>query len=301
MHDAQRRGTLLGIAAILIWSCTIAVSRSLAESIGAMRAASLMFLGGGALGCAWIAATGRGIGRLRRLPTAYVLGCGSLFVTYMACLYLAIGLSVSRQQTLEVALVNYLWPALTLVLATVLLGLRPGPAFGPGVLLGLAGATLAPLRPGEYSPAALRETLAAHPAPYLFAVAAAALWALYSTLSRKLAAAAEDSGVPLFALAAGAVLGGMAWIHPEPCRWTPRAAGELAFMALLPSLVAYAAWDTGMRRGHVPTIAAMAYFTPLLSTLFSSLYLHVAVGPNVWAGCGLIVMGAWLCQRSAGD
>jgi drug/metabolite transporter (DMT)-like permease len=45
-------------------------------------------------------------------------------------------------------------------------------------------------------------------------------------------------------------------------------------------------------------VAALSYFTPLLSTLISSAYLRVALGWNVWVACALVIAGAFVCQRS---
>jgi drug/metabolite transporter (DMT)-like permease len=298
--------TVMGLVAIVFWSATIAVSRSLAEQIGALTAGACMWLAGGILGCLYAGLIRCNLGCMIRLPRAYLLGCGACFVAYMVCLYLAIGLAANRQQTLEVGILNYLWPSLTLVLAVPILGVRVRPAFWAGVALALAGAALAPLRPEEYSAAALAEYLRSNPAPYLLAAAAGLLWALYSCFSRRWGAEAEGGAVPLFALAAGAVLGVLALAMPAldqgslvgPRQWSPVVAGELAFMALFPVLVAYAFWDAAMRRGRVPFVAACSYAIPLVSTVISSVYLSVVPAPTLWIACGLVIVGALLCQRS---
>ena len=292
------RSTMMGIVALLVWSATIAVSRSLAEAVGSLRAGALMFGVAGLLGCARSALMGRKLGHLLRLSPAYLLGCGGLFVAYMVCLYGAIGLAADRQQTLEVGLINYLWPGLTLVFSVPLLGTRVRAPFFLGVVVALLGATLAPLGGADYSLDHLSENLLHHPAPYLLALGAAVTWALYSTLSRRWAADAEAGAVPLFALAAGAVLGLLHLAFPEPVQWTPRAVAELIYMAVFPSLIAYAFWDTAVRRGNLTLIASLAYAVPLASTLVSCLYLQVPLGWNLLLSCGLIMGGAWMCETS---
>lgn len=288
----------MGVAAILIWSFNVGVARSLSESVGAMTSGALMFLLAGALGCLYAAIVEKRFKQMLRLPLRYLLGCGSIFAAYVFCLFLAIGLSATRQQTIEVAILNYLWPALTLVLAVPLLGTRVGAAFPLGVVLALGGAALAPLNLREWSASALVDNLRSHPAPYVLATCAAVLWSLYSNLSRKWAGDVEGGAVPFFSLGAGvALLGGRAWVS-EPAHWSPRALGELLFMALLPSLLAYSMWDRAVRRGNVTLVVALSYGIPVISTLVSSLYLSVSVAWNVWAASGLIVGGAVLCQRS---
>ena len=296
--QGHARDTALGVVAILIWSSNIAVSRSVAEKLGAITAASCMLIAGGVLGCAW---EGLGRGRLRSmltLPRAYLLSCGSTFVAYMACLYLAIGMARSRQQTLEVGMLNYLWPALTLVFSVPLLGVRVRWAFGLGVSLALAGGTIAPLRPGEWSAAAMLGNVVNDPWPYSLALAAAVLWALYSNFSRRYGDPARGGAVPLFVVASGVAL---AMIRPfvhETSTWSIHAIAELAFMAVFPTLLAYSLWDRAVRRGNVTLIAALSYLIPVLATLLGSLYLQVPVGWNVWAACAMIVAGAVVCERT---
>jgi drug/metabolite transporter (DMT)-like permease len=297
--ETRARDTSFGIAAILIWSCNIAISRSLAEKLGAITAASCMLLAGGLVGCAWEGLVRRRMRSMLRLPRVYLLACGSTFVAYMACLYLAIGLASSRQQTLEVGMLNYLWPALTLVLAVPLLGMRVRWTFPVGVALAFAGGTIVPLRPGQGSISCLFDNLKAHPWPYVLAVAAAVLWALYSNFSRRFAGASKDGAVPLFVVASGVALSVLRLFVHESSHWSLQGAAELSFMAVLPTLLAYSFWDRAMRRGNVTLVAALSYLIPVSSTLLSSVYLQVPVEWNVWAACAMIVAGACLCRLGA--
>ena len=294
---SRRINTALGVVAIVLWSTTMALARSLAETVGPLTTAALAYTAGGAAGCLYLAARGR-LAPAFRLPRPYLVGSGLLFVAYIACIYLAVGLASSRQQAIEVGILNYLWPALTLVFAIPILHMRVRAAFWPGVVLGLAGAALAPLRLGEYSLDALAANLRDHPAPYLLGLAAAILWGLYSTVSRRWAGQARGGAVPIFVLATGLVLAAMRWVFPEESVWTARAVAELAFLAVFPTLLAYAMWDVAVRRGNLTLVASVSYLTPLLSTAVSAVYLDVAVGWNLWAACGLVVAGALLCSRS---
>jgi len=298
LHHVSRAATALGLLAILFWSTTFAVSRSLAEEVGVLTAGAAMCLGGGVLGCLYIALVQRRAAAIFRLPLAYLLGCGGLLVASMVCLFLSIGLAASRQQTVEVGIINYLWPGLTLAFAIPILRTKVRWSFFAGLAMAAAGAALAPLRMGEYSAAALMENLRTHPLPYALALVGAVVWALYSVLSRRWGAGAEGGAVPLFMLVAGTVLAALSLAFPLPAAWTGRVLAELAFMAVFPVMLAYAFWDRAMRRGNVTLLAAMSYLTPLLSTALSVMYLRVALGWNLWLACGLIVAGAALAQAS---
>jgi drug/metabolite transporter (DMT)-like permease len=69
-------------------------------------------------------------------------GCGSLFVLYTTLLYLAVGAAGTRQQVLEIGILNYLWPALTIVLSLFLLDHHACWGLVPGTLLSVLGVVM---------------------------------------------------------------------------------------------------------------------------------------------------------------
>jgi len=285
----------MGVAAIAFWSTMIAVSRSMTEPLGTLTSGALLYLLAGALGSLPLLATRRGREQLRRLPRRYVLYCGGLFVGYGVLLYVALGLSASRQQVLEVTVINYLWPGLTLAFSVPLLKHRARlPFLLVGVLLCMVGVTLA----AGITRAAGGGGAApwAHYLPPLLALGAAVSWPLYSNLSRVWAGEADGNGVPLFLFATGVLLLAMRCFHPEVTHWTAASAAELGYAAVFPMLLGYVCWDVAMRKGNLPVVAALSYLTPVLSLTFSSLYLRVPLTTTHWIACLLVVVGAVACK-----
>jgi drug/metabolite transporter (DMT)-like permease len=113
-----------GLGAILLWSATFAFARSLSEQVGPLTAGAAAYLIGGSFCLLRLAWSGKPVAESLKLPRLYLLGCGSLFVFYTAAIYLAVGLAKDREQLLEIALVNYLWPALTVLCSLLLLKKR---------------------------------------------------------------------------------------------------------------------------------------------------------------------------------
>ena len=290
--------TLLGILSIVLWSTTIAFSRSLAEQLGTLSAAAGIYLLGGAAGCAYLL-LGRGrIAAIRRLSAGYLLVCGSLFVGYTVCLYLAIGLASGRQQVIEVGIINYLWPSLTLVLSVPILHHRPRPTLPLGLAAATAGVVLAMLQGGAFRWSVLAENLNSNRLPYLAALIGAVLWGLYSNLSRRLGGRDGGGAVPVFILASGVLLAAMRLASPETSHVSARAVVELIFLSAGPCLTAYVCWDIAMRRGRIVLVASLSYLIPLLSTIITCAYLGVAMGVGLWLACFLVIGGAWLCNGS---
>ncbi len=302
-----RRNSLLGLAAIVLWSTTIAFSRSLTEQLGTLTAAALIYTIAGLIGLLYTAVRPGAFQKLLHLPRLYLLGCGALFVVYMAALYLAVGLAADRVQVLIVGLINYLWPALSLVFSIPILGQRARPFLPLGILLALAGIGLATT---SGSPVSIQALLRGPSGgilpdvppsgllPYGFALAAAICWGLYSNLSRRWAAENDGSAVPLFLLASGLLLGILRAFTPEISHWSPASAAQLAYMSIFPGMLAYILWDIAVRKGEIILVESLSYLTPLLSTLFSTLILSVRPGFPVWIGAILVIIGAIICKAS---
>ena len=294
--NEKSRGTAQGILALLFWGSTIAFSRSLAEKLGTLTAASYIFLLAGGLSCTYLIVSRRLRG-IVHLSRAYLCGCGALFIVYMTSLYVAIGTATSRLQVLEVGLVNYLWPSLTLVMAVPILRSRARATLIPGCILAFGGVLLAAAQSGE-SWQVFAANLESNWPPYLLAFVAAVSWALYSNLTRRWAREAESGAVPLFLLASGLTLAVLRLIFPETTQWTNQTMLELAYMAVFPTILAYAFWDTAMRRGNMILVASLSYLTPLLSIIIGSMYLGVGTGWYLWAGCLVVIAGSLVCKLS---
>ena len=105
---APDKNTLLGLLAILLWSASVALVRSLSESLGPLATGASVYLTAGAFSTAHLLSR-RGVrADLRALPPAYVFGCGALFAIYTTSFLCALGLAADRAQSIEVGLINYL-------------------------------------------------------------------------------------------------------------------------------------------------------------------------------------------------
>jgi drug/metabolite transporter (DMT)-like permease len=293
----MNRYTLFGIVAILLWSTTIAIARSLSEQLGAITAGASVYLTGGllfALGALFRPALRQQVRGLTRL---YLFGCGVLFVIYSAALFLALGLATDRQQVVEVGLVNYLWPILTILLSLPILGKRASLWLIPATLLALLGIFFVLTHRGSVSWYSFSTNMMSHPAVYALGLLAAVSWALYSTLARRWSGPDGGGAVPWFIVVTGLALLLLRQLYPEAGSWHLRTVMETLFMGLATAL-AYVCWDVAMRKGDVVLVAACSYLTPFLSTVVSCIYLGVTPGRSLWVGCGFLIAGSLLSWHS---
>lgn len=295
------RNTGAGLAAIFIWGTSIALVRSISEQVGPLAGAAAVHLIGGIFSFAFFLCRSKGsLLPLRSLSAKFFFACGALFILYMLALFLAVGMAADRHQVLEIGLLNYLWPALTILFSLFLLHKKGNFILVPGTFLALSGVFLVLIQGQSISLTSVAGNAAGNPAPYALGLAAAISWGLYSNLTRRWAGSPARGAVELFILVTGLVFLLLFWLTGESRAWTWRAGLEVTFMGLATAL-AYILWDLAMRKGDIIFVAACSYFTPLLSTLLSCLYLQVTARISLWLGCLLIVAGSLLSWVAVSD
>ncbi|NIY49174.1 aromatic amino acid DMT transporter YddG [Cedecea colo] len=288
MDSSSQRATLFGLLAILLWSTSVGLLRSISEQFGPVSGAALIYTVSAVCLC-----LARGLPKIRELPPRYLWIGGALFVTYEIFLALAIGLAHSRSQSLELGMINYLWPSLTIVLALFINQQRAGLWLWPGLALSLAGIIRVMKGDGAWSPAQMGQNIVDNPLAYGLAFAAALIWALYCNLTRRWSLG--KNGVSLFFCATALVLWGKySFVNAAPLHFTFSATLQLLFMGVS-TAVAYSAWNAGIQRGNMALLATASYFTPVLSAFIASLWLGLHPGWPFWQGVAMVVGGSLLC------
>ena len=136
----------------------------------------------------------------------------------------------------------------------------------------------------------------AHLPGYLLALGAAIVWGAYSVLSRRLPPA------PAVVTAAACLPAGLlalllAWMLEGPLPFARIPQGDwllIAGLALGPMGAAFVTWYLALRDGDPRRIGALAYLTPLLSTLLLVWLNGEALTPRHLLAGGLIMGGALL-------
>ena len=272
---AAARATLLGIAAVCLWS-TLAVLTRAASRVPPFELTALSF-GVAAVFYAlkWLIAGADPRAHLGVPVLAWAVGVGGLF-GYHLLYFIALRLAPAVQANL----INYLWPLLIVLFAAT--GERLRTSHLLGALAGLAGTVVLVGGGGAgFDPNYLLG--------YGAAFAAAVVWAGYSVLSRRLARVSSDAVGGFCALTA--LLALPCHLGFEPTRW-PSAAGWWAVLGLGlgPVGAAFFLWDVGVKRGHIRVLGTAAYLAPFLSTLLLVWFGHARLSLDV-AIAGLLIVG----------
>ncbi len=301
---ARRRSTVGGLFALLLWSLTVALGRSLAESIGPLTAGAAIYSSSGLVCFGYLLMRPVRIRRILRMSPRYLIGCGLLFVVYTVAVYLAIGMAADGNQVLEIGLVNYLWPALTMVLSLPLLGKRASLGLLPATAVALCGIFVVLTGGTSVSWSSFSANVLRNPWAYSLGLAAAISWAFYSNLVDRWTRAEDNdrnsSGVLFFIPITGLAMLLIGYLSNEESTWTPRAGLEVAAMAVA-TIFGYYFWEAAMRNGNQVLVKACAYFLPFFSTVVACLYLRVTPGLSLWAGCALLIIGSLWSWHSVAD
>lgn len=287
------KGTGLGLAAIGLWSTAPSLLRLFSETAGAEAGAAMIYTLASLLLLAL-----RGWTPLRRYPRRYLLIGGALFAGYEVALALALGYAQDRTQAIEVGLLNYLWPCLTVALMVLGGRQRATLWLAPGLLLSLLGVAWI-LSGGEgLSLAHMVANAARNPGSYGLAAGGALLWAVYCCAAKPLSQG-TDAIVPFFVLTSVVLwLKFLTAAHdvtgsPSPAPLWP-AAGLLCAAAAVMAL-GYASWNRALAHGNLALLAAVSYAAPVLSSAFSAAILRTALTASFWQGAALVTAGSLCC------
>ncbi|QIZ51065.1 aromatic amino acid DMT transporter YddG [Dickeya zeae] len=294
------RATLAGLLAIVLWSTSVGVIRSLTEALGALGGAAMIYTTSAI--CLLL------FGHrptFRTHARIYLLLGGALFVSYEICFSLSIGMAQNRLQAMELGMINYLWPCLTILFSLFINQQKTRLWLWPGLALSIAGILWILKGNGDWTPTLMWRNVSSNPLAYCMALAAALVWALYCNISRRFGNG--KSGILLFFIVTAAVLWGQ-YLHSDAPTFSfstrtfsMRTLLELLFIGGSTAL-AYAAWDTGIQRGNMALLATASYFTPILTTLMAALWLQTTPSVAFWQGVIMVTLGSllsWLATREA--
>ena len=280
--------TLIGMIAIPLWSVSIGFIRSVSEIFGPVAGAAMIYTTSGILGALVL-----GLPRFRELKRPGIWYNGLLFVAYEISLALAIGLAHNRDQALELGMINYLWPSVTIVFAVLTRQQRGSWLLAVALGFCLFGIGWVMKGDNELSLHFILQNIQDNPLAYIYAFAAALLWGLYSVVTRHF-----DSGksaVPFYFLATAAVLWIKYTISDGPAlvlHWN--GLGQIVIFAAM-SAAAYACWNRGVCRGNILLLATASYFTPVLAAILTCLWLGIQPSIEFFFGVSMITAGSLLC------
>ncbi len=239
------------------------------------------------IGMIYLAAKGKSeLQKLRQPLAPFLTAFIGIFIYHALYFY-----ALANVPPAQASLIAYFWPLLIVLMS----GLLPD---GGGIkirhligaLMGLIGLALIFIdKPSASTPIL-------NPLGYLAATACAFIWSSYSVSNRRFANVPSEMIIGVCgAIALVSLLAHLAFettIIPKTHQILP-----IFLLGLGPVGLAFVAWDFATKKGNLSLLGALAYLTPLLSTILLVLTGLAPSSQWLFAGATLIVAGAVYASR----
>jgi len=287
----HKKATLIGLIAILLWSAIVGLIKSVSEGFGPVGGAALIYTCSAVLLLFTI-----GFPKIQKFPVSYLIIGSVLFVCYELCQSLSLGFTHSGRQAIEVGMVNYLWPSMTILLAVIVNRQKTSPLIIPGVVLAIIGIGRVLGGNGGFSLTEMMNNVMDNPLSYGLAFSGAVIWAIYCVVTQRIARG--NNGITLFFILTALTLWVKYFTSPQPefvLSWHTWISLLLAAMAMG---FGYAAWNVGILHGNVTVLAAASYFIPIISAVLAAFMLDSHLTLAFWQGTAMVSLGSLICWWS---
>ncbi|HBY6181782.1 TPA: aromatic amino acid DMT transporter YddG [Klebsiella pneumoniae] len=287
----HKKATLIGLIAILLWSAIVGLIKSVSEGFGPVGGAALIYTCSAVLLLFTL-----GFPKIKKFPVSYLIIGSVLFVCYELCLSLSLGFTRSGRQAIEVGMVNYLWPSMTILLAVIVNRQKTSPLIIPGVILAIVGIGRVLGGDGGFSLTEMMNNVMDNPLSYGLAFSGAVIWAIYCVVTQRIAQG--NNGITLFFILTALTLWVKYLTSPQPefnLSWHAWISLMLAAMAMG---FGYAAWNVGILHGNVTMLAATSYFIPIISAVLAAFMLDSHLTLAFWQGTAMVSLGSLICWWS---
>lgn len=287
--------TLLGFSAILQWSSIVGLLKKISFSIGADLAVLFMY----SLS-ALLLFTLFGMPKLKSIPKFYLYSATALFLVYEICFSYAIALAQTAQQAIEISLVNYLWPSMTIAMLIIFKELKFNVLVILGLCISLIGVFYIQTGNGSINLAAIFDHIKSNPTSYLLAFIGALLWSLYCVFTKKYS---EGHNPIVFFFA---IIALMLWLktlilHSDQLpRLLTLDINTMMYMIIVSVVtgLGYAAWNIGINQGNISLLVTLSYFSPIFSSMISMWILQSPLSSTFWTGAIMVTLGSFVCWIS---
>lgn len=296
MLREERNANMIALVSVLVWGCSLPVSKILLSHLGIFAVLGGLQAFCGICGLLRHKATRTKVDR-QVFRNPYLYGRWIFFMGHLLLLSIALYM-VDKSNIALLILLNYFWPT-AIILFSVLFSsvqVTRHAYFSVGIVVVLTSLAIEILGPhASMTLFASRTDIAA----YVIAFIGALCWGLYSALSRRGGDASGGGAVvPLFQITLGLALLPLSFLPltflPGIATWgnmTPLIALIFAGYALC-QFCAYLCWDHGMRKGNIVFLSLCADFLPWLSLALAWVLLDAEIGMKTVLSGILLVAGA---------
>lgn len=290
--NQEKKATLIGLCAIVLWSSIVGLIREVSQSFGAVGGAALIY----SIACIFLLLN-VGWVPLKRFSKQYLFWGGVLMVAYEVCLALSIGYATDSRQAIEIGMVNYLWPTFTMVATVIFHTRKANWLIAPGIIIAVSGIALVLGGAEGLNIHLMWLHIDTNPLSYGLAFLGAGIWAAYCVVTIKMAKG--ENGITLFFMLVAVVMWLKYFFGTEEIAMDVNLS-SITYLLLAAAAMGfgYAAWNVGILRGNVTILTLASYFIPVFSSALSALLLSATLDLSFWKGALMVCLGSVLCWLS---
>lgn len=283
----KNKATAIGCCAPVFWGMSVSLVRMISETIGVTAGLAINYIAA-AIFTFFIF----GLPRFKRLPLKYyVFGLGSAVATALSFAF-SLAMAKDGTQAMEIGMVNYLWPSLTVLFAVLFNKQKAKWWIALGMLAAVYGIMM--ILSGKYlfDFASFLMRIKDNPLCYFLGLVAAVSWASYSNFTTAWGKG-ENPTALIFII--NAIIFNLLWFFDgSPANFSLRG---ILIVALTSAVMggAYGLWTYGVQKGNISIMGIASYFTPVLSCVFASLLIGATLNHTFWVGVSIVVLGSFIC------
>ncbi|PVZ84019.1 EamA family transporter [Serratia sp. S1B] len=289
---SRHLATLIGLSAIIMWASMVGLIKHISSAIGPHLGVTLIYTFSAILLLIVFK-----VPNLRTIPQKYLILSTLLFVAYELCFSFAIALSQNSQQAIELSIVNYLWPSLTIVAFVIFKELQFQFLIVLGFLLSITGIVFIQTGNGAFSLTQVMAHVSSNPLCYFLAFLGAVIWAFYCVVTKKMSQG--HNPVSIFFVVMTLILWLKLFLQDDvyipSMDWSVWLSIIVAASAIG---LGYSAWNIGMIHGNITILVIASYFTPIISSLIAMLVLSSPLSATFWQGAFMVTLGSFICWIS---
>lgn len=283
-----KKATLIGLSAIFLWSLIVSLIKEVSHYFGPIGGAALIY----SLASVFLMLS-FGWTHLKEFPLKYLIWGSLLFVSYEICLSLSIGYSSNNLQAIEIGMVNYLWPTVTILFSILFNQQKVNFFIVPGVCLSILGICFVLAGDEGLSFQDILANVQTNPLSYVLALMGVFLWAAYCTLTAR--SADGKNGVTFFFILVSISLW-VKWIlSGDVSPHFDVTSVSYLVLAAFAMGIGYGAWNIGIMHGNMTLLATASYFIPVFSALSSAIILSTQLSLSFWQGAFMVCLGSLMC------
>lgn len=284
----SKKATIIGLTAVFLWSLIVALIKEVSNHFGAIGGAALIY----SLASIFLLMS-FGWTNLKEFPLKYLIWGTLLFVSYEVCLSLSIGYSTSSRQAIEIGMVNYLWPTVTILFSIIFNKQKANFLIFPGACLSIIGIGFVLGGDAGFSLKEMISNIQSNPFSYGLASLGVFLWAAYCTLTAR--SANGKNGITLFFILVSIVLWGRWILSGDVSPHFDLTSVTYLVLAAFAMGIGYGAWNVGIMHGNITLLATASYFVPVFSAVVSAIVLSTQLTSSFWKGALMVCLGSLIC------